>query len=202
MRIGINIDGVLRNLLNKLISTHTKYYLGDVDVNNIVDYDLEKYFDFSISGETATSSLSQFFYEDCSLEIFGYSNEIEEKVILKLNNFIRENLDKNEIILLTRECGRAIPATLFFLSKTGCMAKEIKFVSSYEEMWEHCDILITTFPKALEVKPKNKTSIKINRLYNKDAKADYSLDNSLDLFEEEYIEKIINTKTVKHKELN
>lgn len=196
MRIGINIDGVLRNLLEKLSRTYEKYFEKEVSLDDIEDYDLEKYFEFE--GE---DNLDKLLYEDCSLEIFGYSNEIEDKVVLKLNNFVRENLDKNEVVLLTRECGRAIPSTLFFLSKTGCMVKEIKFVTSYEEMWEHCDILVTTFPKAIETKPKNKKCIKINRLYNKNINSDYSLENTIDLFEEEYIEKIINTKTVKHKEL-
>ena len=89
MRIGINIDGVLRNLLGKLVATHTRYYDGDVDINNIVDYELEKYFDFTTSGETSTGTLTQFFYEDCSLEIFGYANEIEDQIVKKLNDFIK-----------------------------------------------------------------------------------------------------------------
>jgi len=197
MRIGINIDGVLRNLLGKLTTTFEKYFDKEVSVEDIKDYDLEKYFEFNDE-----DSLDKLLYEDCSLEIFGYSSEIEDQVVTKLNNFIRENLDKNEIVLLSRECGRAIPSTLFFLSKTGCMAKEIKFVSSYEEMWDHCDILVSTFPKALESKPMDKKSIKINRLYNKDIVSDYNIDKTVDLFEEGYIDKIINTKTVEHKELN
>ena len=42
MIIGVNIDGVLRNLLNKLISTYEKYYEGKVDVKDITDYDIRK----------------------------------------------------------------------------------------------------------------------------------------------------------------
>ena len=57
-------------------------------------------------------------------------------------------------------------------------------------------------PKALEIKPKNKKSIKINRLYNKDINSDSTIENTIDLFEEGYIDTIINTKTVEHKELN
>ena len=202
MTIGINIDGVLRNLLNKLISTHTKYYKGDVDVKDIVDYDLEKYFNFSISGETATSTLPQFFYEDCSLEIFGYANEIEEHIVMKLNEFIKRCGEEHEVILLTRECGRAIPSTLFFLSKTGSMCKNIKIIPSYKEMWDECDLLITTFPEVLNTKPDNKISIKVERRYNKEVRGDYSVKNTSEIFEEGYLEKIINTKTVEYKEID
>jgi len=202
MRIGINIDGVLRNLLGKLVATHTKYYDGDVDINNIIDYELEKYFDFTISGETSGGTLTQFFYEDCSLEIFGYANEIEDQIVKKLNDFIKACEEDNKVILLTRECGRAIPSTLFFLSKTGAMCKNIKVIPSYKEMWDECDILITTFPEVLKTKPEGKVSIKIERKYNKKDKADYSSKSTTEVLEEGYIEKIINTKTVEYKELN
>ena len=117
MTIGINIDGVLRNLLSKLVATHTKYYNGEVDINDIIDYELDKYFDFTISGQTSGGTLTQFFYEDCSLEIFGYANEIEDQIIKKFNDFIKRCGEDNKVILLTRECGRAIPSTFFFLSK-------------------------------------------------------------------------------------
>jgi len=199
MIIGINIDGVLRNHLNKLIITHKKYHQSEIDVKDIVDYDLEKYFKFTDDDD----SLDKFLYEDCSLEIFGSADEIEDNVITKLNTFISKNREKLTVKIMTRECGRAIPATLFFLSKTGSMCKEIKFINSYEEMWDECDILVTTFPKVLETKPKNKISIKIERNYNKKIKSNKIIKNLSDFLEDEdYINKITNTKTVDYKELN
>jgi hypothetical protein len=197
MTIGINLDGVLRNHLNKLISTHKKYYESDIDVEDIKDYDLEKYFTFEDEGE----GFLKFLYEDCSLEIFGYSDEIEEHVITKLNSFISRNQEKITVKILTRECGRAIPGTLFFLSKTGSMCKNIKFVNSYEEMWEECDMLVTSFPKSLETKPEGKTSVKVERQYNKGIKSDYSIKTISEFLEEDYINKLINTEMVDHKEL-
>ena len=201
MTIGINIDGVLRNYLEKFISTHKKYYGSEVNIKDIVDYDLEKYFNFDGDDNTEPSSLPKFLYEDCSLEIYGSADEIEEHVVTKLNTFISQNQENIKVKILTRECGRAIPATLFFLSKTGSMCKNIKFVSSYEDMWEECDILVTTFPKSLETKPKNKISVKVERHYNKKIGSDYTIKTLSELLEEEYINKIINTETVEHKEL-
>ena len=197
MIIGINVDGVLRNNLTKLISTHKKYYQSDIDINDIKDYDLKNYFPFEEEGE----SLEKFLYEDCSLELFGYADEIEDHVVTKLNSFISKNSEEITVKILSRECGRAIPGTLFFLSKTGSMCKNIKFVNSYEEMWEECDMLVTSFPKSLETKPKDKISIKIERLYNKGIKADHSLKTLSDFLEKEQINKLINTETVDHKEL-
>ena len=81
------------------------------------------------------------------------------------------------------------------------MCKNIKFVNSYEEMWEECDILVTSFPQVLETKPKDKISVKIERNYNKKVKSDYSLETISEFLEEDYINKLINTETVNHKEL-
>ena len=81
MRIGINIDGVLRNLLGKLTTTFEKYFDKEVSVEDIKDYDLEKYFEFNDE-----DSLDKLLYEDCSLEIFGYSSEIilSEKILIRM----------------------------------------------------------------------------------------------------------------------
>lgn len=192
------MDGVLRNLIEKMIQTHEKFYKSEVDSNDIEDYDLSKHFIFEDSEE----SLEKFLYEDCSLEIFGYSNEIEDGVVTKLNDFLLVNKGEHEIVIISREVGRAIPSTLFFLSKTGCLVENIKFVKSYEEMWENCDMLLTSFPKALEVKPEGKISIRVERKYNKGVISDYSIKNTTEFLEEGYLNKIINTKTVEHKELN
>jgi len=197
MRIGINIDGILRNILNKAISTHKKYYKSEIDIKEITDYDLEKYFTFEND-----ESLEKFLYEDCSLEIYGGADEIEDHIITKLNSFITENLETHEVILLTRECGRAIPSTLFFLSKSSCMCKNIKFVRSYDEMWEECDLLLTTFPHFNKNKPKDKILVKVERNYNKGMESDYELKSSKEFFEEGYLDQIINTKKVDYKELN
>ena len=201
MIIGINIDGVLRDYLGKFLSTHKKYYGSDKEIKDITRYDLEKQFSFDERDGGGTSSFLKFSYEDCSLEIYGYADEIEDHIITKLNSFISSNKDKIKVKIISRECGRAIPGTLFFLSKTGSMCRDIKFVNSYEEMWDECDILVTSFPKALETKPDNKKSVKIEREYNKKNKSDYSLETISEFLEEDYINKLINTETVEHKEL-
>ena len=46
MKIGITIDGVLRNLLKKCITTHKKYYKSEINIKEITDYNLDKYFEF------------------------------------------------------------------------------------------------------------------------------------------------------------
>ena len=75
------------------------------------------------------------------------------------------------------------------------MCKNIKVIPSYKEMWDECDMLITTFPEVLKTKPEDKIAIKIEREYNKKDKADYSSKSTTEVLEEGYIEKIINTKT-------
>ena len=82
------------------------------------------------------------------------------------------------------------------------MCKNIKVIPSYKEMWDECDLLITTFPEVLNTKPDNKISIKVERRYNKEVRGDYSVKNTSEIFEEGYLEKIINTKTVEYKEID
>ena len=82
------------------------------------------------------------------------------------------------------------------------MCKNIKVIPSYKEMWDECDILITTFPEVLKTKPEGKISIKVDRKYNKNETGDYSVEKTSEIFEEGYLERIINTETVEYKELN
>ena len=60
-------------------------------------------------------------------------------------------------------------------------------------MWDHADILITANPIALDSKPEGKTSTKVICSYNKETKADFTID-SLENFisDEDLRQEIIN----------
>jgi len=60
---------------------------------------------------------------------------------------------------------------------------------------------LTSFPHFIENKPDNKTLIKVERNYNKDVSSDYQIKSASEFLEEGYLEKIISTKKVEHKEL-
>lgn len=194
MKIGVSIDGVLRDLLGQIEETHSKYFSQEnVEPIKIPDYELEKWVTFpeeeSKEGEisfdpnfneedfleseketelikvTKKVTLEEFLYEKCTVEIFGYANEAISSAVETLNQLILEN-SKYEFILLSREGGLAIPSTLFFLAKTKSICSNIKFVTDYTKVWDYIDVMITDHPKILKNKPSKKLSIIIDKEYN------------------------------------
>ena len=179
MKIGIVLNDVLREFTGQLEYTVNKYHRYgredkfSIDDNPIENFDLVKYFKFNDKKE-----LNTFLYEEASLEIFGHAGEIKEGLMRMFNTFLMdiEDDEEHEVYLISREVGFSIPATFFYLSKTTCKAKNIKFYHNYDEQWGLVDILVTANPIAIESKPEGKIVVKINTTYNKDVESDYELD--------------------------
>ena len=201
MKIGVSIDGVLRNFLGRVEEIYEKYFLKDENSEiKVLDYDLEKWvtfpeeevkqaemefnpeFDensFLESEEEAAplekkieqTTIDEFLHEKCTLEIFGYANEVVISVVESLNQLILDN-PKHEFILISREGGLAVPSTLFFLAKTKSICPNIKFVTEYSKVWDYVDVMVTDHPKIINTKPNGKVSIIIDKEYNKDSNQD------------------------------
>jgi len=77
------------------------------------------------------------------------------------------------------------PASLFFLSKFGCLLEKIKFYSNstINSMWDEVDVLLTANPNLLLDKPKDKIVVKYSTNYNKNIKADYEIETLKDFDE-------------------
>lgn len=197
--IGISINEVLRDTLSQLDYTYSKYISGKettVTRDEITSFDLKKHFDFE-----SEKDINRFLYDEASLEIFGHADQMLENLMTKFNMFLVDIDDEEEhtIELVSREFLKSIPSTLFFLSKLGCRATNIRFVKQNEEEWGDVDVLITANPKALEAKPKDKISIKIKAPYNQNSIADYELDSILDFITDTSLrEKILNIKITNH----
>ena len=125
--------------------------------------------------KTHQVTLEEFMYERCTLEIFGYAEEMGNAMEV-INNLILE-YPNIEFVIMSRELGLSIPSTYFFLSKTSCMCQNIKFVTDNKEHWEHVDIMVTDHPDILNSKPEGKGSIKVNWPHNKDTNSDWSIDS-------------------------
>lgn len=120
-------------------------------------------------------TIHEFLYERCTLDIFGYANEIGSSMEV-LNNLMLEYPDL-EFVVMSRELGLSIPSTFFFLSKTSCMCPNIKFVKEYSKHWDHVDVMVTDHPEILNSKPEGKKSIKIEKDYNEGVSSDYTTSN-------------------------
>lgn len=193
--IGISINEVLRDTLSQMDYTYSKYISGKestITKEEITSFNLEDHFAFE-----SKKDLNRFLYDEASLEIFGHADQMIENLMTKFNMFLVgiEEEEEHTIELVSREFLKSIPSTLFFLSKLGCRASNIRFVKQYEEEWGDVDILITANPVALKNKPSNKISVKINAPYNSDCQGDFELDSILDFIKDEALRnKILNTK--------
>lgn len=201
MKIGITINEVLRDFIGQFAYTYNKY-IKEIDITNedVTSFDLIKHFEFE-----DTTKLNRFLYLEAPLEIFGHADQMSDGLMNHFNEFLMEIKDdeEHEIILISREVDKSIPSTFFFLSKTGCRASNIKFVTTYAEKWDDVDVLITANPQTLENKPSGKISVKVNTSYNQNTPSDYEINSILEFIQNEDLrEKILNTKITTYEELN
>lgn len=191
-KIGITINEVLRDFIGQFAYTYSKY-INEIDLNEtpITNWDLLSFFKFNSMVE-----LNKFLHTEAALEVFGHADQLHDNVITKLNSFITNIIDEeeHEVIVISREANKSIPATLFFLSKLGFEGNQLVFITDYSKKWDDVDILITANPIALANKPEGKISVKIKTTYNKDSKSDFEYDSIIDLFnnEEDFLKKINN----------
>jgi hypothetical protein len=209
MKIGVSVNGVLRDFFGRIEDIHTKYFNPeDGQEVQVKGYDLEKWLWFPkeeivrkemefnpnfnmenfLADENSDNQLVEvtddeitvedFVYDKCCLEIFGYANEIIDGAVQSINDLelhLKMIGKEHEIIVTSREAGRSVPATLFFLSKTGSMIQDVKFTMGTTDCWQFVDIMVTDHPEIINSKPKGKKVIKIEKPFNQEIPADYTI---------------------------
>ena len=188
MRIGIEINGVLRDTLKKIQQEYEKWYLNEnwkemefvedeKDINRKVisaveSLDLKKHLVFKNEDE-----VYDFLYKEHTMEIFGHASSVEYSSMNDLNDFYIDMRDNHEIIIVSDEIGKSKPASLFFLAKFGCLLEQVKFYSesTINSLWDSIDILLTANPELLLNYPHDKIVIKYETVYNSDIKSENSI---------------------------
>ena len=225
MRIGIAIDGVLRDFFSQLAYVHGKYIaeisqrqieagedpealirelnISDKNAPNytpFTDYaDMEDFFSFE-----GIDEMNDFLYKKAALEIFGQADITYPSIVNQFNNFLMEMEDEgeHEIILVSREALVSIPSTYFFLSKTVCKVKNIRFYTKFEDKWNDVDVLITANPRVLAAKPDGKIGVKCKTHYNESASTDFEIESLKDfMLDEELRNTILNTEITDYEEI-
>lgn len=191
MRIGIELNGVLRDTLKKIQQEYEKWYIENPfrdeneDENfqyevlsNLTSLDISKHLKFKNEDE-----LYDFLYKEHTMEIFGHAGSVEPSGLLDLNDFYLDMRDSHDIIIVSDEIGKSKPASLFFISKFGCLVESVRFYSesTINLLWDSVDILLTANPKLLLNYPKNKIVIKFNTTYNTDVESDFQISSLRDL---------------------
>lgn len=207
MRIGIELNGVLRDTIGKfeqvyekyMINNHQEFFtdktynideLGNSEVNetpipfeykiisDVTSLNLMNHFTFQSQEE-----LYDFMYNDYTMEIFGHAGSVETLGMNDLNDFYLDTRDKHDTIIISDEIGRSKPSSLFFLSKFGCLVENVKFYNeiTLNSMWESIDVLLTANPNLLLNHPEDKIVVKFISNYNKDIKVKHTISSIKEL---------------------
>jgi hypothetical protein len=204
MRIAIDLNGVLRDTITKFEQIYEKYLIEsenntfsvqtynvdlsgntesiDLEEDNFVyeilsdvtSLELDKHFSFKNKDE-----LFSFMYEEYTMELFGHSPSTEINSFNTLNDLYVEFRDKYNFLIVSNEIGKSKPASLFFLSKFGCLIEKIIFYSEItkNDMWNEIDVLLTADPSLLLNKLDGKIVVKYNTNYNKHINSEYEISN-------------------------
>jgi hypothetical protein len=190
MRIGIEINGVLRNTIDKVEKTYQKFMIDitdGIEGDDSFKYEIKKPIDSLNLKEHFTfpeeKDFFSFLYEEFPMEIFGHAQSLEYSTFNDLNDFYLDYRDNLDILIVSDEIGKSKPASLFFLSKFGCLIEKIKFYNNLtiKSMWNEIDILLTSNPDLLLNYPTNKIIIKYNTDYNKDIKSEHEISSIKEL---------------------
>lgn len=194
MRIGIEMNGVLRDTLKKIQQEYEKIFLNEnlkelglieedseierKIISDVTTLDIGKHLVFKDEDE-----IYNFLYKEHTMEIFGHAGSVEYNSMNDLNDFYLDLRDSHEIIIVSDEIGKSKPASLFFLAKFGCLVESVKFYSeiTINSMWDSIDILLTANPNLLLNHPTNKRVIKFDTEYNSDIVVEDSISSIKEL---------------------
>lgn len=184
MRIAIELNGVLRDTLKKIQQEYEKWYNIDnpfLETNDDFKYevisdlttlDIMKHLKFKDEDE-----LYNFLYKEHTMEIFGHAGSVETSGMMDFNEFYLDVRDNHDILIVSDEIGKSKPASLFFISKFGCLVETVKFYSesTINSMWNSIDLLLTANPNLLLNHPEDKIVIKYETSYNENIESKYTI---------------------------
>jgi hypothetical protein len=188
MKIGIELNGVLRDTLKKIQQEYEKWY-----IENTLNEDEE--FQYEVISDLTSLNISDhlkfkdkdelydFLYKEHTMEIFGHAGSVESSGMMDFNEFYLDMRDNHDILIVSDEIGKSKPASLFFISKFGCLVETVKFYSesTINSLWDSVDILLTANPNLLLNHPENVKVIKFNTTYNTEIKTEHSISSIKEL---------------------
>jgi len=199
-KIGIEINGVLRDTIGKFTQLYEKHMIEEEDYDGqSFDVDISgnteaivssEKFEYEILSEVTSLNLMDhfkfndeddlynFMYKDFAMQIFGHAGSTETFTFNDLNDLYMKYRDDYDLLIVSDEMGKSKPASLFFLSKFGCQLEKVKFYSNstINSMWDEVDVLLTANPSLLLNKPNGKTVVKYKTIYNQDIKSEYEIE--------------------------
>jgi hypothetical protein len=189
MIIAVELNGVLRDTLKKIQQEYEKWYLDNPFkedeekleyevLSDLTTLDIANHLKFKDKNE-----LYDFLYKEHTMEIFGHAGSVESSGMMDFNEFYLDMRDNHDILIVSDEIGKSKPASLFFISKFGCLVETVKFYSesTINSLWDSVDILLTANPNLLLNHPENVKVIKFNTTYNTEIKTEHSISSIKEL---------------------
>jgi hypothetical protein len=188
MRIGVELNGVLRDTLKKIQEVYEKWYIEN-------PFSEEQQFKYEVISDCTTLNIKEhlkfkdedelynFMYKEYTMEIFGHAGSVEYNGMNDFNDFYLDMREKYDIVIVSDEIGKSKPASLFFLSKFGCLTETVKFYSesTINSLWDSVDILLTANPNLLLNHPLDKKVIKYQTVYNENINSEHSIQSIKEL---------------------
>ena len=182
MKIAVEINGVLRDTIEKFKQVYEKHMidenLDETYVNpNIFEIDEngnedkivpEEHFEYKIISDVTSLILDEHFLFRSKEEYYSFND---------FNDFYTLFRDDNEITIVSDEMGKSKPATLFFLSKFGCLAENIIFYNTVtkDKVLSSFDLIVTSNPDIIINYSDKLTIIKYDAVYNKQVKSEITI---------------------------
>lgn len=211
MRIGIEVNGVLRDTIEKFTQVYEKHMIDEnlddsylppsvynIDESgNTNSIGVEEKFEYKSLSEVDSLDLSNhfsfrskeeyfsFMYEEFPMHIFGHAPSTEMTTFNDFNDFYTLFRDENEIVIISDEMGKSKPATLFFLSKFGCLVENIIFYNTVtkDKVLSSFDLIVTSNPDIIINYSDKLTIIKYESVYNKQVKSEITINSLKELSE-------------------
>lgn len=222
MKIAVEINGVLRNTIEKFKQVYEKHMIDEnldetyVSPNTFeIDEDgnedkivPQKHFEYKIISDITSLNLDEhflfrskeeyfsFMYEEFPMHIFGHAPSTEMTTFNDFNDFYNNNREEHEISIISDEIGKSKPATLFFLSKFGCLVENVIFynVVTKDKVLSSFDLIVTSNPDII-INYSDKTNIiKFETEYNKQVTSEHSIKSIKEISEK--IKEIQNVKII------
>jgi len=220
MRIGIEVNGVLRDTIEKFKQVYEKHLIEkneDDFVNKTFEIDefgneKEKSevtnFEYKFLSEVdslnlmnhfsfqSKEELFSFMFEEFPMHIFGHAPSTEMTTFNLLNDFYLTNRNSHDLVIISDEMGKSKPSTLFFLSKFGCLIESVIFYNQVtsDKILSSFDLIVTSNPDIVINYSDKLTIIKFETAYNKQVKAEHTICSLKEL--SETLNKIENAEII------
>lgn len=197
LTIGVELNHVVRNINRQILRYYAKEFDPSMDWEELDDkVDVfDKYCKFKSKYEK-----NNFLYIDYPFECFAASNSMSKNLPTQINNWLvdmtnREDEEVRVVYYSLYEDALTIQSTFFFLSKIGTRVREVFFPKELDEIWKHCDVVITTNKEVLDNKPSNKQTVKVigNGNQENGSVGDFEYDSLASIIKDEkFIDKILD----------